>query len=152
MVIPKLILLIEINFQVSVISCQTPLRQIKSWYVQYKVQLLSWMTAHWSKKKLPIFLHKNIEKIVNNTFRSSKFKARLQSKILLCLKKNKKEIQSRSTLWSLRNFCITIFWKISVKTTSSVKSLLYNWFHEMNFKWYKNFVNSTLWCVTNESQ
>ena len=121
MVIPKLILLIEINFQVSVISCQTPLRQIKSWY-SIKVQLLSWMTAHWSKKKLPIFLHKNIEKIVNNTFRSSKFKARLQSKILLCLKKNKKEIQSRSTLWSLRNFCITIFWKISVKTTSLVKS------------------------------
>ena len=49
------------------------------------------------------------------------------------------------TLWSLWNFCITIFWKISVKTTSSVKSLLYNWFHEINFKWYKNFVNSTLW-------
>ena len=40
--------------------------------------------------------------------------------------------------------CITIFWKISVKTTSSVKSLLYNWFHEINFKWYKNFLNSTL--------
>ena len=48
------------------------------------------------------------------------------------------------TLWILRNFCITTFWKISVKTISLVKSLLYNWFHEIIFKWYKNLVNSTM--------
>ena len=40
---------------------------------------------------------------------------------------------------------ITTFGKISVKTIPLVKSLLYNWFHEIIFKWYKNFGNSTLW-------
>ena len=49
------------------------------------------------------------------------------------------------TLWILQNFCITTFWKISVKTISLVNSFLNNWFHEMIFKWYKNNVNSTQW-------
>ena len=34
-----------------------------------------------------------------------------------------------------------IFWKISVKTTSLVKSLLQNWFHEIILKWYKTLVH-----------
>ena len=53
--------------------------------------------------------------------------------------------QKLYTLWILRNFCITTFWKISVKTISLVTNLLYNWFHEIIIKWYKNFANSTLW-------
>ena len=54
------------------------------------------------------------------------------------------------TLWRLRNFCITIFWKNSVKTTSLVKNFTTKLisFHEIILKWYKNFVNSTLWCST----
>ena len=33
-----------------------------------------------------------------------------------------RNFQCARTLWSLRNLCITIFWKISMKTTSLVKS------------------------------
>ena len=55
------------------------------------------------------------------------------------------------TLWSLQNFCIIVFWKNSVKTVSLVKSLLYNWFHEIFLKWYKNFTNSTL-CIVEKRE
>ena len=51
------------------------------------------------------------------------------------------------TLWILRNFCITTFWKISVKTISLVKNLQCNLFDEIIFKWYKNLVNSIVWCI-----
>ena len=43
------------------------------------------------------------------------------------------------------------FWKISVKTISLVKSLLYNWFHEIIFNWYKNLVNSTVCTLCSHS-
>jgi len=59
-----------------------------------------------------------------------------------CVRENSRNFYT--TLWILRNFCITIFWKISVKTTSLVKRLLQNWFHEIILKWYKNFVNSIM--------
>ena len=62
------------------------------------------------------------------------------------LKENFHNFKVGITLWILWNFCITTFWKISVKTISLVKSLLYNWFHEIIFKWYKKFVNSTVQC------
>ena len=51
----------------------------------------------------------------------------------------------QSSHWT---FCITTFWKISVKTISLKKGLLYNWFHEIIFKWYvQNLVNSTMWSL-----
>ena len=43
-------------------------------------------------------------------------------------------------------FVSRLFEKISVKTMSLVKSLLYNWFHEIIFKWSNNLVNSTV-CI-----
>ena len=44
----------------------------------------------------------------------------------------------------MRNFCITDFWKNSVKTISLVKSFSVKSISRKILKWYKNFTNSTL--------
>ena len=100
--------------------------------------------------KFKKFLYHNFE----NNFRENNFLRSKSFTMKLISRNDSQVIQNfcklhcaHSTLWILRNFCITSFWKISVKTTFSVKSLLYNWFHEINFKWYNNFINSTLCTV-----
>ena len=91
--------------------------------ISVRVNLSFFHRVVWKLQKfsLTLFLQKFVKasvllkKLLDRWFDEKKFSVRRENFSFL-------HTVLHSALWSLRNFCITIFWKKSVKTTSLVKS------------------------------